>query len=130
MPVSIVDTRRKAITMYCDFVTFFVAPVVGKKRFESLCHREPLSNFVTISDEALALLIFQNNYDRWLDMGKNDNWKSSSVRPRYTTGGNASQTPKSSTSKKSKGSTKDNSNDTNDETGVKGSTCAKYQGWS
>src|SRR5688572_21577831 len=63
-------------------------------------------------------------------MGKNDNWKSSSVRPRYTSGGNASQTPKSSTSKKSKGSTKDNGNGTNDETEVKGSTCAKYQGWS
>ena len=103
--------------MYCDFVTFFVAPVVGKKRFESLCWRENFSTFVTTSDEALALLLFENNYDRWIDMGKNNQWKSSCVCPKYTTGGNASQTPK-------------NGNDAIDGSSLKGSTCAKYQGWS
>src|SRR5687768_8382725 len=95
MDPTIVNTRQKSKNMYIDFFRLFVAPVVGKKKFEDLCYRSKLSTFVTISDEALALLIFENNYARWMDMGKNRNWTSSSVRPKYTTGGNAFQTPKS-----------------------------------
>jgi len=64
MESSIVDTQRNDMQMYTDFFSLFVGSVVGKKRFEGLCFRENLSNFVTISDEALALLIFENNYDR------------------------------------------------------------------
>ena len=93
---SIVNLRRSTSPMYVDFFGLFVAPVVGKKRFDSLCWQQHLSNFVTISDEALALVIFENNYERWMDMEKNNNWTSSSVRPKYTTGGNAFQTPKAS----------------------------------
>jgi len=61
-------------------------------------------------------------------MGKSNNWASSSVCPKYTTGGNANQTPKSS-KKKNKASTKKNVEENNDNK-HKGSTCAKYQGWS
>src|SRR5687767_3144502 len=126
MESSIVDTQRNDLQMYTDFFSLFIGFVIGKKRFEGLCFRENLSTFVTISDKALALLIFENNYDRWIDMGKNNNWASSSVRPKYTTGGNANQTPKSS-KKKNKASTKKSVEENNDN---KGSTCAKYQGWS
>src|SRR5215207_1958370 len=117
MPASIVKTRKKDSIQYCNFFAFFVAPVVGKKRFDSLCWRSPLSEFVTISDEALSLLIFENNYDRWVDMGRNRNWKSSIVCPKYSTGGNASQTPK-------------NGNEAIAVSSLKNCTCAKYQGWS
>ena len=89
-----------------------------------------------MSNEALALLLYKNNYDRWTDMGKNDNYKFSAVRPKYTSGGNACQTPKdlkpSSTAKKAKkGASKvqvieSSGNDIN----KRDSTCARYQGWS
>ena len=93
MPLSIVNTRQKWSAMYIDFLNLFVASVVGKK-YEELCWFRKLSEFVTISDEVLVLLIFENNYDRWINMGKNDDWAVSTVHPKYTTGGNASQTPK------------------------------------
>lgn len=120
MPSSIIETRRNNLDMYMDFFTLFVAPVVGKKRFEDNCCRQKLSDFVTISDEALALILFDNNYDRWLDMGKNNDWTKSLICPRYTTGGNAIQTPRR---KKST-----NENITSEK--LRDSTCAKYQGWS
>ena len=86
--------RRTNSAAYVDFFILFVAPVVGKKRFENLCWRQKLSDFVTISDEALALVLFQNNYDRWMAMGEKKSWSKSDVHPKYTTGGNAVQTPK------------------------------------
>ena len=95
MSSSVVETRRTDMNMYADFFTLFVAPVVGKKKFEHQCYVQKLSEFVSVSNEALALLLYDNNYDRWLDMGKNKDWTMSSVRPKYTTGGNAIQTPKS-----------------------------------
>lgn len=134
MSPSIVETRRKESAMYVDFFTLFVAPVVGKKKCENNCWREKLSSFVTVSDEALALLLFDNNYLRWLDMGKNDDWTKSTVRPKYTTGGNAFQTPKplkvTSSKKKSKGVNGNSETHMNKIDECRESTCAKYQGWS
>ena len=70
MPLSIVESRHKDIPSYVDFFNLFVANVVGKKHFENVCWREKLSNYVTVSDEAIALLIYENNYERWTDMGE------------------------------------------------------------
>lgn len=135
MPADIVNDRRNNPDQYANFFVLFVAPVVGKKRFESLCWRQKLSKFVTVSDEALALLLFENNYYRWLDMGRNWDWTTSQVRPKFTTGGNAYQTPKF---------VKENANMNQNNKAcipkikscdkfkeeVRESTCAKYQGWS
>ena len=132
---SIVNLRQSTSPMYVDFFGLFVAPVVGKKRFDSLCWQQHLSNFVTISDEALALVIFENNYERWMDMGKNKNWTSSNVRPKYTTGGNAFQTPKASKgnnifNKKKHNGKRKSEEEINGDEECRYSTCAKYQGWS
>ena len=112
-----------------------MANVVGKKLFESLCWRQKVSQFVTVSDEALALLMYENNYERWTDMGKNGNWKSSAVRPKYTLGGNACQTPKSGKcnaqqKKLKKGASKPQLDDNCGNENNNDSTCARYQGWS
>ena len=44
-----------------------------------------------MSDEAFALLLFENNYERWLIMAASGNWSSSTIWPMYTTGGNVKQ---------------------------------------
>ena len=69
--------------------------MVGKKRFKHLYYRNKLSDFVTISDEALALVIFLNNYLSRMDMGKTGDWATSSMPPIFTTGGDLPQMPKS-----------------------------------
>jgi hypothetical protein len=128
IPVSIVDSRWDNYANYVDFATFFIAPIVGKIQFEYCCYRQSFSEYVTKSDEALALLIYQNNFDRWLSMARANNWASSTIRPKYTTGGNASQTPK----KKGKKSTKEKQEACNVEgQGVFNTpTSARCQGWS
>jgi hypothetical protein len=127
IPVSVVDSRRENSANYVDFATFFIAPVVGKKHFEACCYVQSFCEYVTKSDEALALLIYENNFDRWFSMGKANNWTSSSVRPKYTTGGNACQTPK----KKSKKSIKEKQGNVDySQVVLDISTSARYQGWS
>jgi len=47
------------------FVTLILPPVVRKIRFRNLkCHK-PLSSFVSVPDEAFALLILENNFQKW-----------------------------------------------------------------
>ena len=47
------------------FVTLILPPVVRKIRFRNLkCHK-PLSSFVSVPDEAFALLILENNFLKW-----------------------------------------------------------------
>lgn len=94
LPKSIVATRRQDKDMYHDFLNYFVAPVVGKRKYEKNSIKFLLSRYVTVSDEAFALLVFENNYERWLDMGNKNNWTTSDVTPLYSTGGNGTQTPK------------------------------------
>ena len=60
---NIVNNCRQTYESYCEFASSFIAPVVGKRRFDNLCWRSTFSSYVTISDEAFALLTFENNYD-------------------------------------------------------------------
>ena len=91
------------ITEYYDFVQHFLSVVVGKRTYAKKCHVERISTFVTPSDEALAILLYENSYDRWIDMAKKRNTKKSTILPKYTNGGES--------------------------TGVTGSS-KKYGGWS
>ena len=110
------ETRRQDKDMYHDFINYFVKPVVGLRKFDGNCFKFLLSRYVTVSDEAFALLTFENNYDCWLDMAKKNNWASSDIRPLYSTGGNGIQTP-----------TKTQSNKQSKDTY---STNSMYRGWS
>ena len=91
-----------------DFYKYFVPSVVGKNKFKA--HMEAPGNIdsvmCTVSDEACALLLLENNYDRWTDVHKNKmegstltdpalehsddkrkrKWESN-VSPKYTDGG-------------------------------------------
>ena len=67
--------------MYHDFISYFVKPVVGKCKFDNNSFKYLLSRYVTVSDEAFALLTFENNYERWLDMAIKNNWTTSNIKP-------------------------------------------------
>ena len=93
-PRNVALERSKMSMVYFEFATNFLSAVIGRKKFENYCWKHALSKFVTVSDKAFALLTFENNYDCWLSMAVNENWLSSSVKPKYTSGGNVLQTPK------------------------------------
>lgn len=79
--------RKLGNTHYYDFIHYFLSIVVGRRSYLKVCHIEKLSDYATKSDEALALLLFENSYDRWNDMYRQGNTKSSDVAPKYTNGG-------------------------------------------
>ena len=91
---NIINNCRQTYESYCMFASHFIAPVVGKQRYDNLCWRTTFSNYVSISDEAFALLIFENNYDCWISMAKRNDWGSSVVKRVFTNVGNNLQTPK------------------------------------
>ena len=49
-----------------------------------------ISDYISVSDEAFAILIFENNYETWCDMVKRNNTKLSPVIQKYTNGGSSS----------------------------------------
>lgn len=71
-------------SMFCDH---FIRAVVGHRKFDQDKRNCLLSTFVTVSDEAYALLVCENNLEKWIDMYKRRDKKSSSVAPKYTNGG-------------------------------------------
>lgn len=76
-------------TTYYDFIEYFVSAVVGKKKYKENKCEMLLSQYASKSDEAFAILLFDNNIDVWLDMAKKGITKNSDVKPKYTNGGSA-----------------------------------------
>lgn len=95
--------RQNPSSLYFNFIEYFISSVIGKNYYKYHKRDKLMSQYVTVSDEALAILIFENNIDTWIDMANNGNTKKSRVNRKYTNGG-ASQ-------------------------GEIGSSC-RYQGWS
>jgi hypothetical protein len=69
------------------FSDHFLRACVGHRRFDTDKRQSLLSKWVTISDEAFALLVIENNIDRWIDMYMRADRKNSAVLPKYTNGG-------------------------------------------
>ena len=70
--------------MYVDFVTYYVGAVVGLRHFEKhKCHKL-YREYVSVSKEAFAILTLENNWDRWLEMAKTDEWTTASVPTKWT----------------------------------------------
>ena len=84
---NILKLRTDSTGLYSAIIEYFISPVIGKIFYkENRCERL-LSDFVSVSDEAFALLIFENNHATWCDMIRQNNTKSSSVICKYTNGG-------------------------------------------
>ena len=64
--------------------------VVGARKFDRLSLTHSLSKFVFISDEAFALLIYENQEDRWWEMHCNGTTKSTTPA-KFTDGGRSSK---------------------------------------
>ena len=98
IPMSEFGQMRGApFETYAFFCDTFLSCVVGKIRYRRLVKGNPMTEVATISDEAFAHLLLENNFDRWVDIhksrpiahslpGKKKRWESD-VLPKYTVGG-------------------------------------------
>ena len=93
--------RSKDNFMYYNFINYFVSSVIGKMDYKKKCCSNLLSTYATVSDEAFALLSFENNFDTWMDMGVRGDTKTSQVPRKYTNGGKLQN--KTATSQHNKG---------------------------
>ena len=84
---KILNLRKDTSSLYYDFIEYFVSAVVGKNHYNSCRSYKLLSEFTTVSDEALAILIYENNIDTWKDMANRKITKNSNVSRKYTNGG-------------------------------------------
>ena len=75
--------------MYFDFIEYFLSAVVGKTYYKEHRCEKLLSEYASVSDEALAILIFENNFETWKDMAKRNITKNSVVNRKYTNGGSS-----------------------------------------
>ena len=59
------------------------------------CACAGLSTHMTRSDEACGLWVLENSYDRWTDMHKKNNMKSSDIRAKFTNSGGSEKNGRS-----------------------------------
>lgn len=84
---EIMELRRDTSGLYFIFLEYFLSSVVGKNHYKLYRCERLVSEFTTVSDEALAILIYENNIDTWKDMVDKNITKNSSVTKKYTNGG-------------------------------------------
>jgi hypothetical protein len=83
---DILEMSQKEST-YALFCAQFLRPIVGTTKWKNNFLRKRFRVYVTISDEAFALLTLENNYNRWIDMWKTGNLKTSDVEAKWTNAG-------------------------------------------
>ena len=71
---------------YMLFVDQFVRATIGCALFDGYATKRHVSEFVGVSDEALALLLWENQEDRWKEMAERGVAKSQ-LPGKYTDGG-------------------------------------------
>ena len=64
--------RNDNYALYYDFIKYFLSAVVGKREYKMYRCDTLLSQFNTVIDEALAILIYKNNRETWVDMMNNN----------------------------------------------------------
>jgi hypothetical protein len=57
---------RKAGDLYKMFIERYIPCVIGKIKFRMNCYANSLSEYCSVSDEAMAFLVYYNNYDVWV----------------------------------------------------------------
>ena len=93
-------TLRSGVDTYGWFVSQFLPAVVGSRCWNANYRKNTISSFVTVSDEAFALVNMENNYARWQDMFIKQNTKTSEVGALCT---NSGESKKNGQSKKFQG---------------------------
>ena len=121
------DQRFEEFNMYADFVVFYISAVIGLRRFEKNKCRKPYSDYVTVSDEAFAVLTIENNWLRWMDMAKEKHWKDSPVPTKWTV---TRDKPTATSIGKSKKRAVVSHSDTLNDMKEHGPQARRYRGWS
>ena len=91
---------RENAMQHTEFLARFVRQVVGARKFDKWAVVVPVSKFVRISDEAFALLVFENQEERWRKMLEK-NTRKIKMQAKYTDGGTSDKN--SGRSRKAKG---------------------------
>jgi hypothetical protein len=107
--------------IYKDFVSFIVSGVVGIRRFDRHKLHSRYGTYVTVSDEAFAVLTIENNWKRWASMAERGAWKDSDVSSMYTT---------SRDKRKSQKQKREEENETESEEDDDIPQARRYRGWS
>ena len=94
--------RSRNIKDYKLFLDKFVRQVVGCRRFDILCATSPIESFVSVSDEAYALLVFENQVERWKLMAATGQ-KKVVMQAKFTDGGGGKNLPKEGRNRKARG---------------------------
>ena len=81
--------RNDTTGVYFEFIEYFVLAVVGKNHFKYHWCDKLLLEYTTVSDEAMAILIYENNIDTWKDMLEKSITKNSTVLKKYTNEGSS-----------------------------------------
>ena len=76
---QIMELRKYTTGLYFEFIEYFLSSVVGKNHYKMYRCEKMLSEFTTVSDKALAILIFENNFETWKDMMEKNITKNSAV---------------------------------------------------
>lgn len=77
--------RSKNNRMNRQFYSYIMCNVSNKRSFLKQSITKKISEFFTVTDEAFARLVLENNWERWLDMIQNNKSKVSEVKAKYTT---------------------------------------------
>ena len=64
------EKLRENKLCYKIFLELFVSCVVGKDIFKRAIATKKITTFVTVSDEAMTMLILKNNFDLWTEMAE------------------------------------------------------------
>ena len=89
---QVLQMRSPNNFIYYGFIHYFVSAVVGKTDYKKSCCNSGLSKYATVNDKAFAILSFENDYDTWMDMGRTNNTKTSTVRQKFINGGKSQGT--------------------------------------
>ena len=85
------EMRHRDSGNYMVFVDSFVRRVVGCSLFDRYCDSCLLSTFVNVSDEAFALLVYENQEERWKQfyekLEKGETKPKIDIPGKYTDGG-------------------------------------------
>jgi hypothetical protein len=65
-PVEVREGREN-VRVYLWFCEFFLEPVIGTAKWRSNRYKLPIRKFVTPSDEAFAIVVYENNYRKWYE---------------------------------------------------------------
>lgn len=64
--------RENNYETYRFFLLNFVACVAGREQFKKNCYQKNISELISVSDEAVTMLILKNNYAVWEEIGINN----------------------------------------------------------